>query len=253
IAIKDMFTHLAATVGEQEIHILSAALHLFRYQGSSTATVYVNRVTTDWLPDAAGTNENDVSGLHSEVNSGTPWAAGSFSTSDYDTTVTGSSPWADGYNEQVVVDVTEVIAAIYASGVNYGVVLTADAGGITGRASEHSTHPPSLEITYTYGQPPPTYTLTVHSGSGDGSYFAAAVVSIQADPAPSGQAFDVWIGDTVGIASLHDADTTITMPPTEATITATYQPGIPHTLTVNSGSGDGSYIEGTVVSIQASP
>jgi len=94
------------------------------------------------------------------------------------------------------------------------------------------------------------YTLTVNSGSGDGNYDAGEVVAISADPAPTGYAFAEWIGDTEGIADVYGSDTSITMPSSDAEITATYSPEL-YTLTVNSGSGGGQYAAGTVVSIAA--
>jgi len=94
-----------------------------------------------------------------------------------------------------------------------------------------------------------TYTLTVDSGTGDGQYAEGTVVDISADPAPSGQAFDEWIGDTENVADVTAADTTITMPPSDATVTAVYVNV--YTLTVNSGTGDGTYEEGEVADISA--
>ncbi len=97
-----------------------------------------------------------------------------------------------------------------------------------------------------------TYTLTVASGSGDGSYTAGSVVNISADAPATGKVFDAWTGDTGGVANVNTASTTLTMPSTNASLTATYKDQN-YTLTVNSGSGDGSYTYGTVVSISAAP
>ena len=98
-----------------------------------------------------------------------------------------------------------------------------------------------------------TYMLTVNSGSGDGSYTQGHVVNISADAAPSGQEFNVWIGDTSGIASVTSANTTITMPPSNATITATYQAtGGAYNISVVGGSPSGSYNVGDTVYITAS-
>jgi len=66
------------------------------------------------------------------------------------------------------------------------------------------------------------YTLTVNSGSGDGSYSESQVVDITADAAASGKFFDAWTGDTSTIADINDPSTTITMPGSDAEITATY-------------------------------
>lgn len=100
--------------------------------------------------------------------------------------------------------------------------------------------------------PPPTlYTLTVTGGSGDGSYTAGTVVSITADAPAPGMVFDHWTGATV--ANSTSASTTLTMPAANATVAATYKtaPPILYTLTVNSGTGDGSYAAGAVVTITA--
>jgi len=97
---------------------------------------------------------------------------------------------------------------------------------------------------------PTIYTLTVNSGSGSGTYYENDVANISANPAPSGQGFAEWVGDTTGIASLTSSSTTLTMPIGNAEITATYTDRT-WTLTVNSGSGDGSYVVGTVVNISA--
>ena len=92
--------------------------------------------------------------------------------------------------------------------------------------------------------------MTVHSGTGDGSYVVGTEVPISADAAPSGKIFDGWTGDTEGIANVNAASTTFTMPYSDAEITATYKSSL-YTLTVNSGSGDGDYSESTIVDITA--
>jgi len=250
IAVKEMFTELPKTTNGNDINITEAKLHLFRYQGDGSATVQVYRMTTNWLPDSAGANENDVSGQHAEVSESTSWASGNFSTSDYDDTVCGTGPWSSVYNGEAVMDVTDVVEDIYDAGTNYGLCIKATAG-ILGRTSEYETASlrPSLEISYQYNGGA-TYTLTVNNGSGDGSYPASQVINISADAAPSGQAFDEWAGDTSGIANVDDPTTTITMPASNTEITATYT-DVLYALTVNSGSGDGSYAAGTVVDISA--
>jgi hypothetical protein len=70
---------------------------------------------------------------------------------------------------------------------------------------------------------PSTYTLTVNSGSGDGSYTSGTSVSISANGAPSGQQFDQWTGNVSGIANVNASNTTLTMPASNTTITATYE------------------------------
>ncbi|KKL04614.1 hypothetical protein LCGC14_2614300, partial [marine sediment metagenome] len=96
-----------------------------------------------------------------------------------------------------------------------------------------------------------SYILSVISGSGDGDYAAGTGVAIVADGAPTGQAFDDWVGDTTGIADINDPTTTITTQAADATITATYVASSGYTLTVTSGSGDGDYTEGQSVTATA--
>jgi len=71
--------------------------------------------------------------------------------------------------------------------------------------------------------PPTTYTLTVNSGNGDGDYEAGTVVNINAASAPSGTEFDTWTGSVGNVANVNDPTTTITMPASDATVTATYR------------------------------
>ena len=66
----------------------------------------------------------------------------------------------------------------------------------------------------------PTYTLTVVNGTGSGAYAAGAVVPIAANSPPAGQQFQSWTGATV--ANSTSANTTITMPAANTTVTANY-------------------------------
>ncbi len=69
--------------------------------------------------------------------------------------------------------------------------------------------------------PPPTpVTLTVVSGSGSGSFIPGTVVAITANAAPAGQAFASWTGASVLNAAA--TSTTLVMPATATTVTATY-------------------------------
>ena len=67
------------------------------------------------------------------------------------------------------------------------------------------------------------YDLSVVNGSGDGLYVAGSVLNITADAAPSGQEFDIWTGDVASIADVNGASTSITMPSSDITVTATYR------------------------------
>jgi uncharacterized repeat protein (TIGR02543 family) len=96
-----------------------------------------------------------------------------------------------------------------------------------------------------------TYTLTVTSGTGDGSYNQSALVDISADDPQQGDMFDEWTGDVQYVNDPESADTFVTMPAWNVTVTATYTSAATYTLTVTSGSGDGSYDEDEVVNISA--
>jgi alpha-tubulin suppressor-like RCC1 family protein len=95
--------------------------------------------------------------------------------------------------------------------------------------------------------------LTVNSGSGSGSYPYTTWVPISANAPPADQWFDKWTGDTAGIANVNAAVTTFKMPAANAAITATYKApsGPSFDLTVNNGSGSGSYTAGRPIAITA--
>lgn len=86
------------------------------------------------------------------------------------------------------------------------------------------------------------YTLSVIDGGGSGFYCSAYTLTITADQAPDGKAFDKWTGDTQYIADVNSSTTTLTMPSGNTTVTATYK-DLPF-LTVNYGSGSGYYVVG---------
>ena len=250
IAIRDLLTSLPQQSGGQVIQIQSAGLHLFGQDASVGQTVYANRVLTDWVPDAAGSNEKDVSALHSEISLSAPWFDGSFSQDDWDSMLTASAAWQPGQGSETVIDVTPIIAAAYASGRNYGILLSCGEGYATAFSSEDDLKP-ALGITYTYGAGGATFPLTVSGGSGSGSYTQGLVVDVSADPPGSGMIFDEWTGDTTFMLRPSSANTTVTMPGMEMSITATYKVPANVNLVVVNGSGGGRYDEGTVVAISA--
>jgi parallel beta-helix repeat protein len=67
-----------------------------------------------------------------------------------------------------------------------------------------------------------TYTLTVNNGTGSGPYEPGEVVNIAADDPAAGSLFDQWTGDTAHVADVNSARTTVTMPESNVTVTATY-------------------------------
>ncbi|MEI7947013.1 MAG: choice-of-anchor Q domain-containing protein [bacterium] len=98
----------------------------------------------------------------------------------------------------------------------------------------------------------PRSSLTVENGSGAGAYFMGDTVSISAATAPTHYTFDRWTGYTKGVADVFASSTTLMMPATDTTVTATYKP-ILYTLSVADGSGSGSYPSGSSVEIGATP
>jgi hypothetical protein len=82
----------------------------------------------------------------------------------------------------------------------------------------------NVSLTATYKDAPPTeYSLSVTNGTGDGSYTAGTAVDIDADTPPSGQVFDRWTGDVSYVADVNASQTTVTMPETNVSLTATYK------------------------------
>ena len=79
----------------------------------------------------------------------------------------------------------------------------------------------------TIPDPGSVFALTVVNGSGDGVYDPNQVVPISADSAPPGDTFDIWTGDTATVANVNEPNTTITMPPSHTTVTATYKDFLP--------------------------
>lgn len=91
--------------------------------------------------------------------------------------------------------------------------------------------------------PPTSYTLTVNNGGGDGSFTNGTVLTITVDAPPGGQVFDQWTGATV--ANAFAASTTLTMPASDTTVTATYKAAPVATMSFTPTNGPA----GTIVTI----
>ena len=87
-----------------------------------------------------------------------------------------------------------------------------------------------------------SYVLTVNNGSGSGTYKERQYVTINANSLEDGYKFSSWSGNWYSINDKYNSSTSIVMPSQNCIITANYKPT--HTLTVNNGSGSGSYYEG---------
>ena len=112
---------------------------------------------------------------------------------------------------------------------------------------------PSNEVSYTTPNPA-THLLTVNNGSGSGRYVEGPVpVPMIANAPPAGKKFDRWVGDWVILSNFLEQTTTATMPFQDVVITATYSDLPTYTLTVNNGTGGGSHLPGTQVTVTANP
>ncbi len=111
------------------------------------------------------------------------------------------------------------------------------------------------------------YLLTVENGSGGGTYAVGDTVAIAADPAPAGQVFDVWDGDTDSVAGLTSPATTVIMPGRAITVRALYKTQTlsvtvvngrdagawPNAVHESTGEPEGDYPAGALVRIVANP
>ena len=99
-----------------------------------------------------------------------------------------------------------------------------------------------------------TYDLIVVGGQGSGSYAGGTVVEVSANTPAAGKVFSGWTGDDLtGIYSVYSRTTMFTMPENTVMITATYvdESADTYTLTINGGTGTGSYTAGTQIPIVA--
>ena len=144
-------------------------------------------------------------------------ASTGYKVSGYELTVTNGSGSGD-YEENDVVPIS-------ASAAPLGKAFAAWMGDYTyvadRMASSTTVTMPAADVSVTAAYAW-VYELTVNSGTGDGQYFPAAVVDIQADPAPSGTEFAGWTGDVAYVADTESAATTVTMPSSAVEVTAGY-------------------------------
>ena len=136
-------------------------------------------------------------------------------------------------------------------------VWKGDIAGVANVADGNTTYlMPASDVTikasYT-NVPESLFTLTVVDGSGSGSYKAGASVPINANLPAAGMLFDAWNGMIFGVSNTTQSNAIFTMPSYNASVRATYKTisSTPHTLTVENGSGGGSYVAGTTVALGA--
>ena len=95
-----------------------------------------------------------------------------------------------------------------------------------------------------------SYNLTVIGGTGEGVFIQGASVTITANAPATGKKFSGWTID--GISGLDTTKTSLTfnMPANAVTATANYE-DIEYTITVNGGTGGGTYKQGDEVTVTA--
>lgn len=99
---------------------------------------------------------------------------------------------------------------------------------------------------------PETYLLTIQQGAGSGEFLPQSVATITADEPTLGFRFSHWSGDTATVLDPTAAETSVTVPLMNVSLTAIYVPLPPeYYLDINSGSGDGLYSANTSVEIHA--
>jgi hypothetical protein len=95
--------------------------------------------------------------------------------------------------------------------------------------------------------------LTVVNGSGSGIYEMGQEVPVIADTPSAGMGFLRWTGDTTFLSDPASPTAVVTIPLQDMVVTATYAALPTYQLAVNNGTGSGSYLEGTNITITAVP
>lgn len=95
--------------------------------------------------------------------------------------------------------------------------------------------------------------LTVYNGTGDGNYYEGIEIQIAADQAPEGMMFNTWeiTSGSPEILDINSPTTVLTMPATAVIVKASFAELKTFSLTVNGGSGSGSYAPGESIMIFA--
>lgn len=186
------------------IVISQAILHLWGYTGSGANPIHIFRATSNWLGNAAGSNQTNVTWNHAGVSPSQNWVSApptGFSSADYTTTDGVAFSFNTAPGQENDIDVTGIVKDMYATnggaGQNDGFVISSDTSSLSNMCtSEHWTvaDRPCLEIQFSYAAPT-TYTLNVHNDTGvtGGTFHAGDQIPVTAHPS-GGNLFDLWTG-----------------------------------------------------------
>jgi hypothetical protein len=151
----------------------------------------------------------------------------------------------------------------YAAGTVVNITADAPAGGqvFSGWTGATVANPNAASTTLTMPAANTTVTatytnffvLTVNNGTGSGAYAAGTLVPLSANPPTTGQTFDRWTGATV--ANALATSTTLSMPASSATVTATYKAitvgNNPPVLNANPSAAPNPVITNAIVTFNA--
>ena len=94
----------------------------------------------------------------------------------------------------------------------------------------------------------PAYLLTVNQGFGTGMSQAGSSLIIEAQPAAAGYVFDRWVGSTQTVANVFSQITTLQMPGSNLTVTATYRqssaPASPRIASISPAGANALVLQG---------
>jgi len=119
---------------------------------------------------------------------------------------------------------------------------------------------PAGAVTVTAIYEAQTYAVTVDGGTGSGNHEVGSIVTITADPAPSGMQFSGWyfrprMETFVESTTIHSVTAKFVMPDDIIYVLAIYEdiPPTAYTVTVNNGTGGGDFDTWSAVTIIADP
>jgi hypothetical protein len=122
------------------------------------------------------------------------------------------------------------IYAIKKDNVDIGTVNTDSAGKLTylytvSNGNEFDTNHNFKFISTGQTAPnnPTVYTLTINSGTGTGTYPQGQTITISSNIPPANKIFDKWTGDITYVTNIDSSSTTVTIPSSNISLTATYK------------------------------